>query len=361
MLSRRYAVIVGARPNFIKAAAFFAEARKRRSPELFLIHTGQHHDAALSDVFFHELGLPVPAIRLEVEGEYHTERIGRMFATLTDALSRLPAVDGVIVFGDVNSSLAGALAAAGNRLPMIHVEAGLRSHDRRMPEEINRVIIDHLSARLFTSEEDGYDNLIKEGINKDKITRAGNLMVQSLELFNDQIQSSNTSSNLDVKEDHYVVATIHRQENTDDPEILKQVFLAFSKLSSWLPVVIPLHPGTKAKLCAYDLVSVLDDLVVTGPMGYFQFINLVRRSRGVVTDSGGIQEETTHLGIPCCTLRDNTERPVTLQLGSNRLFPPATVGRSLEDMIAHLSRTDFRSRHIPLWDDRVAQRILDAL
>jgi UDP-N-acetylglucosamine 2-epimerase (non-hydrolysing) len=362
MISRRYAVVVGARPNFVKAAALFSELSRYPGIELLLIHTGQHYDPMMSGVFFDQLHLPRPIAELHAGGEFHTERVGRMFSSLMNLFGTMPILDGMIVFGDVNSSLAGALAAAKRRLPIIHVEAGLRSHDRRMPEEINRVIIDHLAEKLFTSEEAGRENLIREGVPIDRIHEAGNLMVQSLELFKDRIHSSPAPFGHDLPSGRYIVATIHRQENVDSENILASIFSMLSKLCLRAPVVMPLHPGTGKKLSELGLTHLLDRLVITKPLGYFEFMALVLKSGGVITDSGGIQEETTHLGIPCCTIRDNTERPVTVTLGSNRLFPPAALDdAALDAMSSHLSRQDFQRGHIPLWDNGVAARILASL
>ncbi|MBI2454281.1 MAG: UDP-N-acetyl glucosamine 2-epimerase, partial [Parcubacteria group bacterium] len=264
-----------------------------------------------------------------------------------------------IVFGDVNSTLAGTLAAKMNGSKIFHVESGLRSQDRRMPEETNRMIVDHLSDVLFTSEPAGIKNLMKEGIAKEKIRPVGNIMIENIEIFWPKIKNRKILENLGVKPKTYVVATIHRQENTDYSESLQKVLVILSQINRRLKIVFPIHPATAKKIKKMGFDKLLRGLVVTEPLGYFDFMKLVVESRGVITDSGGIQEETSHLGIPCVTLRDNTERPITVELGSNRLFP--IKKNSVQEIYSHLIRKDFKSRHIPYWDNQVSKRIFKHL
>lgn len=355
---KRLAIIAGARPNFIKAAPLFKQAKKHPEFEFNLIHTGQHFDPNMSQVFFDQLELPKPDIYLDVKGQYHTEKIGKMFDSLKRVFNGYR-FDACVVFGDVNSTLAGAIATIKNNYPLIHVEAGLRSHDRRMPEEITRAVVDHLSDLLFTTEEAANENLLKEGVDPEKVKYVGNIMIEGIESFWDKILVSRILEKLGLKPKTYVVATIHRQENTDDSHNLEDILKLLQKINSSIPVVFPLHYGTQKKIMELDYGSLLQNLKITEPLGYFDFLNLVINSSGVITDSGGIQEETTHLGIPCATFRDNTERPITIEIGSNKLF--SIRNASPKEVLTHLGRTDFKSRHIPLWDDKVSERIFAAL
>ena len=353
-----FAVIIGTRPNFVKAAPFFRRAVNHPNFKFTGIHTGQHFDQQMSKIFFDELEIPQPEITLEIKGDKHTEKIGRMFDSIKDVFKQNK-FDGVIVFGDVNSTLAGALAAVKRRLPLVHIEAGLRSHDRRMPEEINRVIVDHLSDLLFASEPSAVENLHREGVKDKKIHLVGNIMIESLELYQGKINQSKILNTLNLKPKSYVLVTIHRQENTDSLYMMTKVFKILQELRKNFSLIMPLHPGTKKRLVEYGLQAELENIKIIEPVGYFDFIKLTKESIGVVTDSGGIQEETTHLGIPCCTLRDNTERPVTLELGSNRLC--SIVSPDISAMVKHLQRTDFKTHPVALWDDKVSERIFDRL
>lgn len=356
--SRSYLVVVGARPNFIKAAPFFQRAKDYPHLGFTLVHTGQHFDDNMSKVFFEQLGIPTPNIHLDIKGEFHTEKLGKMFSAVKSVITQ-GNYDGVIVFGDINSTLAGAVAATVGGVPLIHIESGLRSHDRRMPEEINRAITDHMSTQLFVTEQSGVDNLLKEGIDPSKIFLVGNIMIESIERFRSTFDQSTIVSDLGYSDTPYIVATIHRQENTDDPEILGSILDVLSTLSQHIRVVMPLHPGTRTKIETYEMGKKLLPLTIIEPLGYIDFMRLIMSSVGVVTDSGGIQEETTHLGIPCCTLRDNTERPITITHGSNKLFPLHAMDAS--EIFAHLSRKDFLPGQIPLWDQEVSKRIMDLL
>ncbi|MCC2630524.1 MAG: UDP-N-acetylglucosamine 2-epimerase (non-hydrolyzing) [Candidatus Paceibacter sp.] len=357
---RHYAVILGARPNFVKAAPFFREARNHDDLAFTLIHTGQHFDDSMSKIFFDEMQIPRPDIQLDIKGEFHTEKIGKMFSALRNIFADTK-FDGVIVFGDINSTLAGAVAGA-KHTKLIHIESGLRSHDRRMPEEINRAIVDHLSDVLFTTEPAGNKNLIQEGISEDKIKYVGNIMIESIETFSEHIDRSTILEDLKLSPKKYIVATIHRVENTDVPETLEKLLKLLQNLAKTNTIVFPLHPGTKKKIESFGFNHLLDGLMVIEPLGYFEFLKLVSESKGIVTDSGGIQEETSHLGIACCTLRDNTERPITIELGSNKLFPIESINPyDVNGILDHLHRTDFNNRHIPLWDKDVSKRIFKHL
>jgi UDP-N-acetylglucosamine 2-epimerase (non-hydrolysing) len=358
-MQRSYVVIVGARPNFVKVAPLFKRLSQYPDLSLSLVHTGQHFDNNLSQIFFDQMGIPRPDVHLDIKGEFHTEKIGRMFSALKSVVAQKK-YNGVIVFGDINSTLAGAVAAVttGNRL--IHIESGLRSHDRRMPEEINRAITDHLSDMLLVSEPSGVDNLLKEGIEQSKIVYVGNIMIESIEIFRSTFNASTICDDLNLVSGEYIVSTIHRAENTDNPQVLKKIFNLLQEISVTYTVVVPLHPGTRNLLKSYHLEDMLSSLHVIEPLGYIDFMKLVMSSAGVVTDSGGIQEETTYLNIPCCTLRDNTERPVTVTHGTNKLFPIDILETASGDILDHIQSHSV-SDVIPCWDDKVSQRILDLL
>jgi len=302
---RHFVVILGARPNFVKAAPFFREAKNYPRFSFTVIHTGQHFDDNMSKIFFDQMGLPKPDIHLNIKGKYHTEKIGKWFSALKSEIEKIKP-HGVIVFGDVNSTLAGAIAAATNGPKLIHIESGLRSHDRRMPEEINRVIVDHLSDHLFVTESSGMDNLKLEGVGKEKVSLVGNIMINSLEIFKDDINKSTIVSDLKLKKKGYIAVTIHRQENTDDPVLLEKILNVLVEVSKKYEIVFPLHPSTENHIRAYGFDGLLDKFRIIEPLGYFDFIKLVKESKAIVTDSGGIQEESTHLGVTCCTMRDNS-------------------------------------------------------
>lgn len=354
----KLAVIAGTRPNFIKLAPFMREAKKHNRFNYTVIHTGQHFDQNMSKVFFQEMEIPLPDIYLNPGGQYHTEKIALMIDKLKSVFKEHK-FDGVVVFGDVNSTLAGALATIKYNSRLIHVEAGLRSNDRRMPEEINRVIVDHLAHLHFVTEQSGVDNLKREGVKDKKIHLVGNIMIEALENYKDRINDASILKKLDLSAKSYLLMTLHRQENTDNKQTLEYILNVALDLAKFQPIVFPLHPGTKKQIYEYGLESLLSKLNCVSPMGYFDFVKLIKESSGVITDSGGIQEETSHLGIPCCTLRDNTERPITLEFGSNNLFPIFTS--SSQDLIKHLNRQDFSSGQIPFWDDQVSQRIFNIL
>ncbi len=354
----RIAVILGARPNFVKAAAFFKEAKSHPTFDFFIIHTGQHFDKEMSEIFFNEMGIPKPDINLEPKEGLHTEKIGKIFSELRELFAK-EKFDAVIVFGDVNSTLAGGIASVKNGTTLIHIESGLRSHDRRMPEEINRVIVDHLSDLLFTTEPSANENLLKEGISNEKIKYVGNILTENIDIFWEKINLSTILKKINIERKKFILATFHRQENIDSVDKIKGIIDILNEINKNIMVVLPLHPGTKKKLIEYGLGDSLNNLKIIEPLGYFDFLMLISESRGVITDSGGIQEETSYLGIPCATIRDNTERPITVEKGSNRLFPINL--NEVSEIIKHLNSTDFKPRNIPLWDKDVTKRIFEEL
>lgn len=356
--NKNFAVVLGARPNFVKAAPFFREAKNHPNFRFTLIHTGQHFDENMSKIFFEQMNIPKPDIQLDIKGDFHTEKIGKMFNSLKHIL-RSDNFDGVIVFGDVNSTLAGALAASKNRFQIVHIEAGLRSHDRRMPEEINRVIVDHLADLLFTSEPSANMNLLKEGVDRERIRYVGNIMIESLEIFKPYINQSNILNILNLSPLKYVLATVHRQENTDSVESLSNILQILQEISNDYPVIFPLHPGTRQLIDRYNLRELTKNLILIEPLGYFDFTNLLQNSFGVITDSGGIQEEASHLGVPCCTIRYNTERPITISHGTNKLF--ALDPSQTPAMLEHMTSSSRLTGNIPLWDDQVSRRIFKCL
>lgn len=361
-MAKTYAVIVGTRPNFVKAASFLAGVREAGDISCVLIHTGQHFDDSMSRVFFDDMEIPEPDVHLSLKQGTSSEQLGSMINDLTrEFTERATTLHGVIVFGDVNSSLAASVAASRVDIPLTHIEAGLRSHDKRMPEETNRIIIDHLAHSLMISEESARLHLNNEGIKDSVIYPVGSLMIESLERFKSKAASHSIRETIGI-ESGYVVATIHRSENLADPELLKKILHILATISQKKRVVFPMHPGTRARIRELKLDAYVESITIVEPLGYLAFLDLVLHSSGVVTDSGGIQEETSHLGIPCCTLRDNTERPVTVELGSNRLFSPATLDdATATDILKHLSRTDFKPSSIPLWDREVSKRIVEEL
>jgi UDP-N-acetylglucosamine 2-epimerase (non-hydrolysing) len=359
----RITVVAGARPNFMKVAPLI-EALGRR-PDVFrsrLVHTGQHYDEAMSRNFFEALGLPKPDVDLEVGSGSHAEQTGRVMIEFEKVLlDDLP--DLVVVVGDVNSTLACAVTARKLGVPVAHVEAGLRSRDMEMPEEINRLCTDVLCDYLFTTDEMASDNLRREGVDESKIHFVGNVMIDTLLKHRDMAAREPILGDLALEPGHYALTTLHRPSNVDDPEILKGLVAVLLDLSSRLPVVFPVHPRTRDRIGHAGLMPALeaaDRLIMLDPLGYLPFLSLVMHAGMVLTDSGGLQEETTVLGVPCLTLRHNTERPVTCRQGTNRLVgnqPPAI--RSAIDEILQGARL---AGSVPeKWDCRAAERIVEVL
>jgi UDP-N-acetylglucosamine 2-epimerase (non-hydrolysing) len=350
--------VVGARPNFMKIAPLLWEVGRRPGLEAYLVHTGQHYDERMSRLFFEELKIPRPDVDLGVGSAAHaaqTAEVMRRFEPVL--LEQRP--DAVVVVGDVNSTLAAALTAAKLGLPVAHVEAGLRSFDRSMPEEINRVLTDALSRWLFVSEPSGVANLRREGVADDRIFLVGNVMIDTLLACRALSRRSAILRELDLEGRPYAVLTLHRPAAVDDPAVLGGILQAVGRLQRELPIVFPVHPRTRRALQGHDLGG-LPGLRRVEPLGYLDCTRLVADARLVLTDSGGLQEETTVLGVPCLTLRENTERPITLEQGTNTL-----VGLDPERIIAAglgaLAEPP-RARAAPaLWDGQAAGRILDLL
>ena len=343
--------VVGARPNFIKAAPVIAALARRRVAQL-LVHTGQHYDDALSDVFFRELALPRPDIDLGVGSGSHARQTAALLSALEPVfVERRPAL--VVVYGDVNSTLAAALVAAKLCLPVAHVEAGLRSFDMTMPEEVNRRVTDMLSELLFLTSPEALDNLAREGIDTGHAHLVGNPMIDTLLANLERFDPQPRRTSLGLPE-RYGVVTIHRPANVDQPADAALLVAALAAVAELLPLVLPLHPRGRATLDAAGLRRVAG-LQVVEPMGYIDFVSLVRGATVVITDSGGIQEETTILRVPCLTLRPNTERPITISHGTNQLVDPAGLRPAVEHVLA--GTLDLPSGAPPLWDGHAGERI----
>ncbi len=354
--------VVGARPNFVKIAPIMAEMRRHAALEPLLVHTGQHYDARLSALFFEELGIPEPHFNLGVGSDSHARQTAEVMIGLERLVEEV-APDLVLVVGDVNSTAAAALVAAKARVPLAHVEAGLRSFDRRMPEEVNRVVTDALAEYLFTTEAAGTANLEREGKPPERIHFVGNVMVDTLLRFRARARALGEPERLGLERGAYAVVTLHRPSNVDDGAVLSGILETLIWLQERLPVVFPVHPRTRARLEALGLAGAAGSpaLRLTEPLGYLEFLGLLDGARLVLTDSGGLQEETTVLGVPCLTLRENTERPVTLELGTNRLvgMDPAAIRVAATQVLEGGGRTD--ARVPPLWDGHAAERIVDVL
>ena len=352
----RVAVVAGARPNFVKVAPLIKSLEG--SVRVDLIHTGQHYDRAMSKTFFEDLGIFEPDVNLGVGSGSHAEQTAGVLVTMEKRLSEVP-VDVLVVVGDVNSTLASALAAVKLRIPVAHVEAGLRSGDWSMPEEINRVVTDRLSTWLFTPSEDADANLLAEGAPADRIHRVGNVMIDTLlsQLPAARSRSETLTRSLGIEED-YALLTLHRPSNVDDWTTLTEITEAIRQISKRVLVVFPMHPRTRGRIA--DLgIRLPDRVLALDPLGYNDFLALMASARLVLTDSGGIQEETSVLGIPCVTLRESTERPVTCSLGTNTLAgtaAPNIVSASLAAM-----ERSWKPAQIPLWDGKSSERVADVL
>jgi len=354
----RILAVAGARPNFMKIAALLRELRARERFEVFLVHTGQHYDSAMSESFFAELGIAAPDANLGVGSGSHAEMTAEVLRRVEPLLAAQQP-DALLVVGDVNSTIAAALAAVKLGIPVAHVEAGLRSFDRRMPEEINRVLTDAISEWLFVTEPSGEENLRREGVDARRIHLVGNVMIDTLLHHLEEARKRDTLSRLGLVRGRYAVLTLHRPSNVDDPARLRGLFEVLEALHEEIPVVFPVHPRTQAAI-ERGLEGRRPGLRLTEPLGYLDFLRLMADARLVLTDSGGIQEETTVLGVPCLTLRENTERPVTVSQGTNRIVgtDPATILAEARKILSG----DAEPAGIPeRWDGRAAARIADVL
>ncbi len=354
--------VAGARPNFMKIAPLMAAFRASGGLEAFLVHTGQHYDRQMSELFFDQLGIPAPDANLGVGSGSHavqTAEIMRAFEPIV--LEQRPAA--VLVVGDVNSTIACGLVAVKLGVKLVHVEAGLRSFDRTMPEEINRLLTDAISDLLFCTEQSGADNLKREGVPAERIFLVGNVMIDTLLRNRDKAAASTILADLKLAERQYAVLTLHRPANVDDPAILGGLLDAIEQIQRRLTVVFPVHPRTRKNLATGPLgkrMEAMGGLRMIPPAGYLDFLRLMSCAAVVLTDSGGIQEETTILKVPCLTLRDTTERPITAEVGSNRIVgtDPVKVLAAFNEVLAG----KFPPPQVPpLWDGHAAQRIADIL
>jgi len=349
-------LIAAARPNFMKIAPLYHALSKESWAEPIIVHTGQHYDVNMSDAFFKDLNLPDPHIHLGVGSGTHAEQTGHvMIAYEKELLKNKP--DLTVVVGDVNSTVAATLAAVKLGVKVAHLEAGLRSFDRTMPEEINRIVTDSLADILWTPSEDGDENLKKEGVSEEKIQRVGNIMIDSLEMLRPVIEKQNMCQELNIKPKNFGLVTLHRPSNVDRPDVLKSITNSLMQISKKIHLVFPIHPRTRKNLAQTGFLKMLTDcstITVTVPLTYIQFMNLLFNAQLAITDSGGIQEETTYLGIPCITLRANTERPITITQGTNRLGKPDNF--SIE--VTNILNNGYMPYTIPdLWDGNTAARI----
>ena len=358
----KIALVVGARPNFMKVGPVYFELKKHSRYTPLLIHTGQHYDKNLSEIFFEQLGFPKPDVYLGVGSGTHGVQTAKiMIAFEQFLLQEKP--DLVLVAGDVNSTVACAIDAVKLHIPVAHLEAGLRSYDRRMPEEINRIETDCISSMLLTPSKDADENLIREGISKEKIFLVGNAMIDSLVKYEKQAEHSKTMDELGLKKHSYALITLHRPSNVDDRDNLEIILDAFSEISKKIPLVFPMHPRTRKQLSVFGLeekVDAITNLKLIDPIGYLDFLKLEKYAQFVLTDSGGIQEETTVFGVPCLTLRENTERPITIELGTNQLVE-LNKDVIIQKVTAILNGTYKKGSIPPLWDGHTAQRIVQVM
>ena len=348
--------VVGTRPNFVKMAPVIAAARDRLGTDAnVVVHTGQHYDSTMSDVFFEELGVPAPDHTLGVGSGTHGEQAARVVERLEPVLSE-ERPDLVLVPGDVNSTLAAALCTARAGLPLAHVESGLRSFDRTMPEEINRIATDHLASLCFLHSQEAVDNLRAEGLPGDRAQFVGNTMIDTLVALEDRVRARGAAAEIGVERGSYLLVTLHRPALVDGP-LLGDAMEALRQVAAELPVVFPVHPRTRRRLADLGWSGEQPGVHLSEPVGYLDFLSLEADAAAVLTDSGGIQEETTFLGVPCFTLRDNTERPVTVRAGTNTLLglDPARISE-----IPGLLRATVASPQRPeMWDGHAAERIVD--
>jgi UDP-N-acetylglucosamine 2-epimerase (non-hydrolysing) len=356
MAPLRVHLIAAARPNFMKVAPLWHALVAAVDFEPVLIHTGQHYDPNMSDAIFADLRLPPPDHHLGIgSGSHAGQTAGVMVAYEALAMRERP--DWLVVVGDVNSTAACAMVAAKLQFPIVHLEAGLRSRDRSMPEEVNRLVTDVLADVLWTPSPDADDNLRIEGVPEERISRVGNIMLDSFEMVRPAIEAAGAGAALGLAKGGYGVVTLHRPSNVDEPRQLKRLMDALRAVQRRLPLVFPVHPRTRQRLAASGLDAILEaeGVRLIEPASYISFMSLVVDAAAVITDSGGIQEETTYLGIPCLTLRENTERPITISEGTNRLVGPEALDRELARALA-IPRT--RLRRPALWDGRTAERCL---
>ena len=351
--------VVGTRPNFMKIAPIIKEMDKYSEIDHLLIHTGQHYDLKLSTNFFTELGIPEPDINLNIGSGSPTLQVAKIMEAFENICDE-HAPDLVLVVGDVNSTMACTLVAAQKKIKVVHVEAGIRSYDRNMLEETNRLVTDSIANYLLPPSFDAVENLKREGHSEEKIECVGNVMIDTLKLFQPQVEKATVLEDWNITKGNYVAFTLHRPSNVDNKKNLQSIFKAIQIIQKNVKVVFPMHPRTKKMIASYGLENKLEsmnNLVLTPPLGYLDFGKLVSNSKYVLTDSGGIQEETTVYGIPCITLRENTERPITIEIGTNVLAGCDT--NKILSYVEKINKNEWKSGKTPeLWDGKAAQRIV---
>lgn len=364
MTAKSLICVVGARPNFMKMAPIIRQLQQvKHLITPYLVHTGQHYDQAMKDTFFQQLGIPEPDKDLGVGSGTHAVQTANIMLQFEPVLDEIKPF-AVLVVGDVNSTIACGLVAVKKQIPLIHVEAGLRSYDREMPEEINRILTDQLSDLLLTTERSAADNLIKEGIEPSRVYFAGNVMIDSL-LSNckqaDSLQTTLQKYNCKqvINQNDYALLTLHRPSNVDDSETLSRLIQVVGDVSKKIPVIFPVHPRTQQKISQAGLLDRLpsDRVILLPPVSYLEMVGLMQTAKVVLTDSGGLQEETTALGVPCITLRENTERPITITEGTNTIVgtDPAKIMQCVDEVLANGGK----SGRIPeYWDGKAAERIV---
>ncbi len=352
--------VVGARPNFIKIAPVHKAFQAYKDTHTHLIcHTGQHFDEKMSKIFFDELEMPKPDFYLGIGGGSHAEQTARVMVAFEKVLLE-EKPDLVIVPGDVNSTLAASIVAVKLHIPVAHVESGLRSFDRQMPEEVNRILTDEIADLLFVTEASGMENLNAEGKDGNKVFLTGNVMIDSLAFYLPKIKASQILEKLGLEQGNYILSTFHRPSNVDDKGNLQQIVSTMNKLAEVRPIVFPIHPRTKNKLAEFGIESIHKNIILSDPIGYIDFLALTKNAELVITDSGGIQEETTWLGVQCLTVRNNTERPITCDLGTNQLL--GQDYQLVEETARQVLKGQVKKGSTPpLWDGKAAERIAEII
>jgi len=353
-------LIAAARPNFMKVAPLYHALQATDWANPVLVHTGQHYDHNMSDAILQDLRVPDPDHHLEVGSGSHAEQTGNVMIAY-EKICQEDRPDWIVVVGDVNSTAACAIVGTKSWIPVVHLEAGLRSGDRTMPEEINRLVTDAIADVLWTPSADADENLLREGVSGDKIDLIGNIMIDSFEMLRDSIEASNARDEFGLTGGEYALVTLHRPSNVDSPESLEPIVAELVRAAEQLPVIFVAHPRTIKGLKKFDLLEKLQtaaDLTLLEPLPYVRFMNIVTGARLVITDSGGLQEETTYLGIPCLTMRENTERPITITQGTNKLV-------RADNLAGHLTRVLSgrwpQGACLPLWDGHTAERAVNSL
>jgi len=353
--------VVGARPNFMKAAPIHESFQKYKNEIVhFICHTGQHYSEKMSKIFFEDLRLPTPQYYLGIGSASHAEQTAKIMIEFEKVIIK-EKPDVIVVYGDVNSTIACSLVASKLHIPIAHVEAGLRSFDREMPEEINRILTDVISDFLFVSEKSGMINLKNEGISDDNVFFTGNVMIDSLSRFLKSSDSSKILEEYNLIENNFVLVTLHRPSNVDDPVNLTSIVKLLNKISESRKIIFPIHPRTKYYLEKYNLFGrLIPDIILTEPLGYIDFIKLIKETELVLTDSGGIQEETTFLGVQCITIRNSTERPITVEVGTNQIV--GVDYSNVEQVTMNVLSGKIKEGTIPeKWDGQASERIVEIL